>query len=150
MLFNGAKILVPTNGSPAGQEGFRWACKLVHRTRSQLHAVYVAEIPLESSIATEFVQQDSRGEQVLQLVEDIAAAEKCKVNARLIQARHAGPAINEEAERTGMELIVLGVPQQGGLAVPVLGSTAAFLLEEAPCPVIVYRVPNPTDGRALG
>ena len=133
------RILAPVNGTPASEHAFRWACQLAKNTKSELHAVYVSEVPLEFPLNTEFVSEDTRGDQVLARTEAIAAEEKCRVHAQLLQGRHAGPAIVLEAEDREMEMIILGIPFRHRVGSSVLGSTASYLLEHAPCQVVLWR-----------
>lgn len=145
MLSGSKRILVPVNGIPASEHAFRWACHLARQSKAELHAVYVSEVPQEFSLGTEFVNEDNRGEQVLARIEAIAGEEKCKVHAQHLQARHAGPAIVLEAEDREMEMIILGIPYRhrlGGSS--ILGTTAAYLLEHAPCQVVFWRERIPT------
>ena len=150
MLFNGKRVLVPVDGTPASEAGFRWACRLINRSGALLHAVYVTEMGLEFPLTTEFVPENTPGESVLARVEAIASAEKCQVRAQLLQARHAGPAIVEEAEDRRMDLIVLGVPHRNRLGVAPLTETAAYLLEHARCQVVLCREPIEPPGQSQG
>ena len=139
MKMSGKRILVPVNGNPASEHAFRWACQLARQTRAELYVVYVSEIPMEFPLNTEFVQEDNKGEEILARIEAIAAEEKCKVDAQLLQARHAGPAIVLEAEDRQMEMIILGIPYRHRLGPCTLGTTSTYLLEHAPCQVIFWR-----------
>ena len=133
------RTLVPVNGTPASEHAFLWACQLAKTTKSELHAIYVSEVPLEFPLNTEFVSEDNQGEQVLSHIEAIAAEEKCRVHAQLLQGRHAGPVIVLEAEDREMEMIILGIPFRHRVGSSVLGSTASYLLEHAPCQVVLWR-----------
>ena len=135
------RILVPVNGIRASEDAFRWACHLARQNKAELHSVYISEIPLEFSLNTEFVQDNPRGEQVLSRIEAIAAEEKCRVQAQLLQARHAGPAIALEAEDRNMEMILLGLPYRRRFGQNPLGSTASYLLNHAPCQILFWREP---------
>ena len=132
------RILVPVNGTSASEHAFRWACQLVKNTKSELHAVYVSEVPQEFPLNTEFVSEDTRGEQVLARIETISTEEKCRVHAQILQGRHAGPAIVLEAEDREMELIILGIPFRHRVGSSILGTTASYLLEHAPCQVVLW------------
>lgn len=145
MRLNGKRILVPVDDSPASEEAFRWACQMARHSKAELHAVYVTEVPMEFSLSTEFVQEHNKGEHVLARVEAVAEEEKCKVHAQLLQARYAGPAIVLEAEDRHMEMIILGVPYRHRLGSSTLGSTPTYLLEHAPCLVVLWRerIPAP-------
>ena len=149
MRLNGKRILVPVDDSPTSEEAFRWACQIARHSKAELHAVYVTEVPMEFSLSTEFVQEHNKGEHVLTRVEAVAEEEKCKVHAQLLQARYAGPAIALEAEDRQMEMIILGVPYRHRLSSSTLGSTPIYLLEHAPCPVVLWRerMPAPVLSR---
>ena len=147
MSLNGKRVLIPVNGSPASEAGFLWVCGLMQRVQAELHPIYITELPLEFDMTTEFVMQDHHGEEVLARIERLAAERKCHVRAQLLQARHAGPAIVQEAQERRMDLIVLGIPHQKGIGLPAVNSTASFVLFNAPCEVVCYREPVP--GSAL-
>jgi nucleotide-binding universal stress UspA family protein len=144
MLTGSKRILVPVNGIPASEHAFRWACQLAKQMRAELHVIYVSEVPLEFSLNTEFVNEDNHGEQVLARIEAIAGEERCRVHAQHLRARHAGPAITLEAEDREMEMIILGLPYRHRLGSSILGSTATYLLEHAPCQVVCWRERIPT------
>jgi nucleotide-binding universal stress UspA family protein len=144
MLTESKRILVPVNGTPASEHAFRWACQLAKQNRAELHVIYVSEVPLEFSLNTEFVNEDNHGERVLASIESIAGEERCRVNAQHLRARHAGPAIVLEAEDREMEMIILGLPYRHRLGSSILGTTATYLLEHAPCQVVFWRERIPT------
>jgi nucleotide-binding universal stress UspA family protein len=152
MKMSSKRILVPVNGTPASEHAFRWACSLARQTRAELYAIHVSEVPMEFPLNTEFVQEDNKGEAILARIEAIAAEEKCKVDAQLLQARHAGPAITLEAEDRQMEMIILGLPYRHrlGPCACALGTTSTYLLEHAPCQVIFWRerISTPALARA--
>lgn len=141
---NGKRILVPVNGTPASQDAFRWACQQARQTKSELHSIYVYEIPMEFPLSTEAIRQNTEGEDVLAQIEAIAGEEKWKVQAQILQARRAGPAIALEAEDRQMETIILGLPCRNRGGSGVLGSTASYLLGHAPCKLILRREPLPS------
>ena len=150
MRLNGKRILVPVDDSPTSEEAFRWACQIARHSKAELHAVYVTEVPMEFSLSTEFVQEDNKGEHVLARLEAVAEEEKCKVHAQLLQARYAGPAIALEAEDRQMEMIILGVPYRHRLGSSTLGSTPIYLLEHAPCLVVLWRERIPASVLSRG
>ena len=139
MPTHATKILVPVNESPVSEAAFRWSCQFAKNNKAELHAVYVNEVPLELALNTEFSAGNNQGERVLAQVEAIAHGDKCKVHAQLLQARHAGPAIALEAADRNMDLIVLGVGYRERIGPHPFGSTANYLLEHAPCQVVLWR-----------
>ena len=150
MRLNGKRILVPVDDSPASEEAFRWACQMARHSKAELHAVYVNEGPMEFALSTEVVQEDNKGEHVLARMEAVADEEKCKVHARLLAARYAGPAIALEAEDRQMEMIVGGVPYRHRLGSSTLGSTPTYLLEHATCLVVLWRERIPVPALSRG
>ncbi len=144
MHSNGKRILVPVNGTPASQDAFRWACQMARHTKAELHSIYVYEIPMEFPLNTEVLQENTEGEKVLAQIEAIAGEEKWKVQAQILQARRAGPAIALEAEDRQMETIILGLPYRNRSGSGELGSTAGYLLGHAPCKLILRREPIPS------
>ena len=61
-----------------------------------------------------------------------------------LRSGRAPEEIVREAARTGAELIVLGSRGLGPIATMLLGSVAAEVVDRAPCPVLVARVPKMT------
>ncbi len=131
------KILVPINGSKAGAEAFRLACEIVKFNKARVRALYVIEVgqdfPLDADV------DSSHGEAVLSEIEAVAEEEKCRVEAEYLQARHAGPAIVQEALERQYGMIVMGIPYKGRLGHFTLGNTSSHVLKNALCPVIIVR-----------
>ena len=142
------RILVPVNGSQASKQAFHWACQLARSARADLFAIYVYEIPMEIPLGIA-QSEDSRheGEQILKVVEDIADSEHCKVNATMVEARNAGPAIVVDSIDRDMDLLVIGVPFQPWASPVQVGSTADYILKNSRCQVIVAREPAPEEGQ---
>ena len=142
------KILVPMKDEKTGEEAFRMACRLFRQSKARIYVLYVIEIKQELPLDAEV--DPGKGEAVLNRIEAVAAEEKCHVEAEYLQARHAGPAIVQEALQRGAELIVLGVPYKRRLGRFTLGETASYVLKNASCPVILWRehagVPSVTAG----
>lgn len=106
--------------------------------------MYVFEIPMEFPMESLLGQRDlMEGEKILHQVEEIADDEHCKVNASMIAARNAGPAIVREASEKKIDLLVIGIPYGRQVSPVPVGSTADFILKNAPCQVLVSRVPAP-------
>ena len=64
-----------------------------------------------------------------------------KVEGFLLRGRPAS-AIVDEAVSMGADLVVLGSRGHGTIATMLLGSTAAEIVDHAPCPVLVARAPQ--------
>lgn len=144
----GMRILVPVNGKPASDHAFRWAGQLARQARASLYAVYVIELPLEFPLGSaEASGRQQQGEDILSRIEAIAAAERCPVNATLMESRSAGPAIVQEAEERRANLLVVGLPWQRRAGADLLGETPAYILKNAPCQTLFSREPAPVAAR---
>ena len=149
------KILVPVNGKPASDHAFRRACQLVRQCKGELYVIYVFEPPMKYSLGYLHSRRShEEGEAILARMERIAHSEKCKVNATLLEARNAGPAITLEANDRDMDLVVIGLPYQRRIDYHALGVTADYLLKNVNCEVLICRepfvapaAPGPAAGR---
>ncbi len=111
-------------------------------------AIYVFEIPMELSVESIRGKSDlQEGEDILRQIEKIASDEHCRVNARMIAARNAGPAIVLEATARKADLVVLGAEYRRAAAAVAVGGTTDFVLKNAHCQVVVYREPAPDSTR---
>ena len=137
MVSNVKKILVPIKGDKPGEDAFRLACGLCKASKAKLYALYVIEVeqelPLDAEVDT------TQSENFLKGIEAVSHEEKCEVEAGYLQARHAGPAIVQDARERRVELIVLGIPYKRRFGSFTMGDTASYILKNAPCPVILWR-----------
>ena len=78
-------------------------------------------------------------EAVLQEAEKIASESDCKIEGEILQARDAGHAIVDEALERGVSAIAIGVDYQMPLGELELSATAHYVMDHAPCQVIVVR-----------
>jgi nucleotide-binding universal stress UspA family protein len=134
---NAKRVLVPVKGDGAGEEAFRLACKLSKQNKAKLYVLYVIEVaqelPLDAAV------DPSQGEDILNRIEVLGQDEKYPVEAEYLQARHAGPAIVQEAIARKAELIVMGIPYKNRYGSFTLGETASYILKNSPCPVVLWR-----------
>ena len=139
------RILTPVNGTAASKHAFRWSCQLARNSRADLLALYVFEIPMEFPVESLRGPADlMEGESILHQIEQIATAEHCRVDAAMVAARNAGPAIVREASGKAIDLLVVGMPYRRVVSSLPLGATTDFILKNAPCQVVVSREPAPT------
>jgi nucleotide-binding universal stress UspA family protein len=145
MRLDDKRILVPVNGGEVSEHTFRWACRTARESKSELHAVYVIEVPLELPLEAEITADINRGEDILARIETIASEEKCKnMHARFLRARDPGPAIVMEAEDRHVDLIILGIPYKRRLGSWDMGSTAEYIFHNAACQMILWRQSAPS------
>ena len=86
-----------------------------------------------------------RGEQVLNRSERLARLPRNDIDCQLLQARELGPAVVHEAVVRDVDAIVIGTSyptDYGGFS---LGSDIPYVLEHAPCDVILWREHSETS-----
>jgi nucleotide-binding universal stress UspA family protein len=135
------RILVAVSGKDADVEAVKLACDLAKKSKAKVHVVYVIEVkrslPLDAVIDSEI----EKAEKVLTSAEDIAADREYEVETDLIQAREVGPAIVDEAMERKVDLVLMGVTYKKRFGVFGLGRVIPYVLEEAPCRVLLCREP---------
>ena len=136
------KILVAASGTGADEETVKLACDLAKKSKAKVYVVYVIEVkrslPLDAVIESEI----RRAEEALAHAEDVASDKDYEVETDLIQGRDAGPAIVDEAMEKEVDLILMGFTYKKRFGVFNLGRVIPYVLEEAPCRVLLYREPR--------
>ena len=95
---------------------------------------------MDLSLESDLSGAIAKGEQILETIEAIGAEEKFRdVRAKLLRARHAGPALVQETEDRHMDLVVLGVPYRRRFGVCRIGSTASYIFNNVSCRVLFVR-----------
>ncbi|MCS7207113.1 MAG: universal stress protein [Dehalococcoidia bacterium] len=136
------RILLPVKEARADSPLFLLASSLARQSGARVFLVYIIEVPRRYPVDAELPEETRRGEQVLQQAESLLRGARVEVEADILQARDAGPAIVKEAVEQGVDLILMELPyrqEHGGFSV---GHTTLFVLEHAPCPVLVLRQPK--------
>lgn len=133
------RMLVAVNGKDTDEETVKLACDLAKKAKAKVYAVYVIEVkrslPLDATIEPEI----EKAEKALSRAEEVAAERDYEVETELIQARDVGPAIVDEAVEKDVDLIVMGFGYKKRFGVFSLGRVIPYVLEEAPCRVLLYR-----------
>jgi basic amino acid/polyamine antiporter, APA family len=163
-------ILVPVFGEPLDDEIVGTAGRLAAERAEEgeggavLEALYVFEIPMslpiDARVPEERVKEAKR---VLARAKEVGEEyEGVEVATAMVRGRSAGQAIVAEARRRGVEAIVLAAEEptrvRGG---PVLGgrgrardrfvgATTRYVVEKAPCNVILTAPPAGEEGTREG
>ncbi|MCJ7791141.1 MAG: universal stress protein [Dehalococcoidia bacterium] len=136
------RILVAVSGKDADAEAVKLACVLAKKPKAKIYVVYVIEVkrslPLDAVIESEI----AKAEKILARAEEIASDKDYEVETALIQGRDAGPAIVDEAMEKEVDLILMGFTYKKRFGVFNLGRVIPYVLEEAPCRVLLYREPR--------
>ena len=145
-MIRASRILVPVNGNPTDDEAVALACEIARRGKSAVYAIYVIEVKRSLPIDAEIGPEMEKGEKLLDGVEQWCEGAQIPVETALLQAREIGPAIVDEAVARGVEGILLGISQRKRPTDGELGSTASYVLKNAPCRVWLSRGPLVADG----
>ena len=134
---------MPVDGGPLDEEMVAYAADLAKRHRARLYSVYVIEVKRTLPLEVDLPAEVEKGEGILQKAEEVARRAKQDIETEVLQARDAGTAIVEEAERRGIDLIVMGLRYRKQYDQFYLGSTVMYILKNASCRVCVCREPIP-------
>ena len=148
------RILLATDGSEDAAFAARTAVNLANKTGSELHVVYVEEVPrrlstsestsLEGMIDPEFEEKMRQHAQAAasQLLEEQVEKIK-KAGGEIAQAHprfgrpHADIVLL--AEELDVGIVVVGSKGEGGVRRALLGSVSDSVVRHAHCPVLVVR-----------
>jgi nucleotide-binding universal stress UspA family protein len=136
-----SQILVPVNGSPTDDEAIRLASITAKRYKARVLAIYVIEVKRTLPLDAEIQPEIEKGELVLDHAERVAEENDAEIQTELLQSREVGPAIVEEAIERNVDVIIMGLPYKRRFGEFSLGTTALYVLKNAPCRVWVLREP---------
>lgn len=124
-------ILVGVSTNPASIEAVSVACATAKARRSKVVAIHVIEVTRNLPLQSDLEGEARRGEQILRRAEEAASNAGYAIEAELLQAREAGPALVEEAASRDVDALVIGVGPSKVLGDFRLGRTSAFVLRHA-------------------
>lgn len=138
------QILYSTDFSEISAHAFDEAVKLAKLMGAELvigHVLHFPPMLTDLPAMTEETEGSMRLWCTHRLDELAARAEEAGVKARtaLREGAHAHEGITKLAGETHALMIVLGTHGRTGLSKLVLGSVAARVITEAPCPVLTVR-----------
>jgi nucleotide-binding universal stress UspA family protein len=142
------KVLAVVTGSSSDEGVLAHAADLVRPVKGRLHILYVIEVDRSLPVDAEIGPAAAKGEDVLRGVEEIIKLPKNEFDAHMVQAREIGPAVVSEAISREVDALVIGshFPRENGSF--SLGRDIPFILEHAPCLVVLRReAPPRTRGR---
>jgi basic amino acid/polyamine antiporter, APA family len=163
-------ILVPVFGEPLDDEIVGTAGRLAAERADEteggavLEALYVFEIPMSLPIDARVPDERVRGaKKVLARAKEVGEEyEGVEVATAMVRGRTAGQAIVAEARRRGVEAIVLAAEEptrvrggailggRGRVRDRFVGETTRYVVEKAPCKVILTAPPAGEEGTREG
>jgi nucleotide-binding universal stress UspA family protein len=138
-----SKIVVPVTGTTADDEVVKLACQLAKKSKAKIWAVYVLTVKRSLPLDVEITPDVKKAEEVLDHIATVAEDEGYEVETDLLQAREAGPTIVDEAVEREADLILMGVIYKRIFGQFSLGSVVPYVLQNAPCQVILYHQYTP-------
>ncbi len=134
------KVLVPILDLGASVRAVELAARLNQGHKAEMVIVYVHEIPLQAPLA--MPEKDPRIQRALDAAAFIATQHNLEPRTRINVARQAGHRIVEIAREENVDLIVMGISLTNRPNEGPLGRIAEHVVRNAPCEVIVDRVPR--------
>jgi nucleotide-binding universal stress UspA family protein len=142
------KILVAVSGNTSDEDAINLACLLAKKPRAEVYVVYIIEVkrslPIDAIISLDL----DKAEQILNRAEDIAAENDYEIKTDVLQAREAGVAIVDSAVEKDIDLILMGLDYKKRFGMFNLGDAIPYVLEEAPCRVLLLRRPIAGKGKS--
>jgi APA family basic amino acid/polyamine antiporter len=137
-----SSILVPMKLGLIGEEMIATAVKLAQERGAEVEALHVIRVPLDTPIDAELDLEEERAAASLAEAQLLGADHGVQVHGETVRARSIGDAIVQEAERSGVDLIVLGSAPRWRRQSRFFSPTVEYVLRKAPCEVLVVAFPE--------
>jgi nucleotide-binding universal stress UspA family protein len=132
------RILVPLSSEGASKGAVVAACHLAAEHGATVTALVVIEVPAELPLDAHMLDEDASAKRLLIEAEVIGDLHGVSVERQAVRARAAGEAI--VAAAASVELIVLRARKRE--RAPIFGKTTRFVLQHAPCRVLLSIPPD--------
>ena len=139
------RILVPVIGDESDEQAVRLACSLAKKSKGCVFILNVVEVGRNLPVDSPQPNDLERSETILERMDQVASQERCGVEAEVLQAREAGPALVDEAVEREIDLIIMGLSYKKHHGEFTLGATVPYVLMKAPCRVWITREPMADD-----
>jgi len=137
-----SRILVPMKLGEIGEEMVATAVKLAQERGASVEALHVIRVPLDLSLDAQLLDEEERAAASLAEAQLLGADHGVIVNGHTVRARSIGQAIVEEAERNGVDLIVLGSSPRWRRQSRFFSPTVEYVLKKAPSEVLIVAFPQ--------
>jgi APA family basic amino acid/polyamine antiporter len=128
-------ILVPIVSGPEAHEAIDLAARLAAERGATIVVLRVIVVPLDRPLGAEMAAEEAEADRLLDDARVAASTYGVRTVDRVAQARNAGRAIVEEAQRRQAEIVVLGAPRLRHRQ--IFGKTVDYVLKNAACRVMV-------------
>ncbi len=146
------RILASINDPEQLADVVSLACSLAGDDRhAEVHVLHVVLIPRALPLDADVKAEVGFGESLLAKAEEVAEERfGRRVHTDLLQARAIGPAILEEVNEKGIGVVVIGHRRHCGFGNDVLSATVDYVVQHAPCRVVINMPPEPAGGGRPG
>ncbi|NMB79181.1 MAG: universal stress protein [Methanomicrobiales archaeon] len=140
-----ANILVAIDGSEASQRAFDRALETAKAGNASLHAVYVVEtglfssLPADNTVEVMYNVLKNEGESVLARAKSQAAASGISLTTH-IKFGHAGSELIALAEKNKADLIIVGSHGKSQADRLLIGSVSTFVVTHSKVSTMVVRL----------
>ncbi|MCM8748598.1 universal stress protein [Thermomicrobiaceae bacterium CFH 74404] len=145
------RILVPVSGLAGDRRAIDLAAAICSSGETWLTLVYVVEVPQRYALDSELPDQIEQGTSVLEAAasyaQKVARGRWKRITTELLQARVAAAAIVDEAIERAADAIIMATTSRWHLGVLTQGETLPYILDNAPCDVVVIRVASESETR---
>jgi len=131
-------ILVPVADNEETDKALDVACRLAADHGSTITAVAVVEIPRVLPLGAHMREEEGQAKLLLRRAEVVGESYGVRVHGRVVRGREAGPAIVEEANGRGVDLVVLGARRNGRRP---FGRTVESVLKHSASRVLMIAPP---------
>ncbi|MEX0761712.1 MAG: universal stress protein [Dehalococcoidia bacterium] len=138
-----SRVLAVVSGDPSDDGVVTQAAEMVRPTKGKLYILYVIKVARSLPVDAEVESEVIRGERVLQETERLAHLPRGDVEAEILQSREVGAAVVHETAVRDVDAVVVGTSYPTELGAFSLGQDIPYILENAPCLVLLWREPRP-------
>jgi nucleotide-binding universal stress UspA family protein len=137
-------ILVAMDGSEASQRALSQAVDLAKLCNAKLHAIYVVEtglfssLPMEGTVEIMYSVLEKEGEEVMENAQKYASEKSIMVITHMKQG-HAGSEILALAEEEKSDLIIVGSHGKSNTDRLLIGSVSTFVVTHSTVTTMVVR-----------
>jgi nucleotide-binding universal stress UspA family protein len=142
-------VLLPVHGDTFNNTPLWLACNLTKATKGKIYVIYVIEVSRELPIDADIPFEIQKSEDMLRRIEGLGKKYRGNIEASILQARDAGPAVVQEASERNVDAIVIGLNYKRRFGIFDLGKTAPYVLKNASCPVFLLRARRETNVSSL-
>ena len=133
-------ILVSISGCDLDTELLTIACTLAKTKRAEVYVVYSIEVPRKLAVDADLPEQTAAATRAIEHAVQVAERLKVSIEPEILQSRHFGQSLVDEAEAHDCALLMMGLPYRLGIGGHFeLGDHTSYVMKHALCRVWLVR-----------